>query len=88
MLDGEGRVEVRPKNPQADAYRYRLGWKYMTIIAGDSPDAVLHVAVTIDQKKKKKKKITFFPLSSKAQTGGFPYHLRGRRQELGRPWKT
>jgi hypothetical protein len=48
LLDGEGTVQVTPKNSQAAAYSVQIGIEVHDNHRGDSPDAVLHVAVTID----------------------------------------
>ena len=48
MLDGEGSVQVTPKNSQAAAYSVQIGIEVHDNHRGDSPDAILHVAVTID----------------------------------------
>ena len=57
LLDGEGRVEVRPNNSQADAYSVQIGLEVHDNHRGDSPDAVLHLAVTIDHPRLPKLKL-------------------------------
>ena len=48
MLDGDARAQVTPKNSQAHAYSVEVGVEVHDNHRGDSPDVVLHVAVTID----------------------------------------
>ena len=48
LLDGEGAVEIRPRNMQAAAYSVQIGLEVHDNHRGDSPDAILHVAVTIE----------------------------------------
>lgn len=48
LLDGEARAQVTPKNSQAGAYSVEIGLEVHDNHRGDSPDAVLHVAVTVD----------------------------------------
>jgi hypothetical protein len=48
LLDGEGRADVTPKNSQARAYSVEIGLEVHDNHRGDSPDVILHVAVTID----------------------------------------
>jgi hypothetical protein len=48
LLDGEGRVEVTPKNSGAGAYSVEVGLEVHDNHRGDCPDVILSVAVTID----------------------------------------
>jgi hypothetical protein len=48
LLDGEGRVQVAPKNAQAEAYSVQVGLEVHDNHRGDSPDVVIYIAVTID----------------------------------------
>jgi hypothetical protein len=48
LLDGDGRVEIRPKNSQAEAYSVQISLEVHDNHRGDSPDAILYVAVTIE----------------------------------------
>ena len=48
MLDGSGRVEIRPANTEAEAYAVALELEVHDNHRGDSPDVILHVRVTIE----------------------------------------
>src|SRR5436309_1885252 len=48
LLDGEASVSVTPKNSEAQAYSVEIALDVHDNHRGDSPDAVLHITLTID----------------------------------------
>ena len=69
LLDGEGRVQIMPKNLQADAYAVEVGLEVHDNHRGDSPDAILHVSVTIDHPRLPKLKL-HIPLPVEGEKAG------------------
>lgn len=51
MLDGSGQLQVRPKNPQSEAYTVNVELEVHDNHRGDSPDVVLHIQLTINHPK-------------------------------------
>jgi hypothetical protein len=79
LLDGEGKVQVVPKNPEADAYSVQIGLEVHDNHRGDSPDAVLHVAVTIDHPLLPKLKL-HIPLPLEGEKAGIDAALEDLRK--------
>ena len=48
LLDGEVTTQITPKDSHADAYSIRIGLEVHDNHRGDSPDAILHLAITVN----------------------------------------
>lgn len=79
LLDAEGSVQVTPKNSQATAYSVQIGIEVHDNHRGDSPDAILHVAVTIDHPLLPKLKL-HIPLPVEGEKAGIGAALEDLRK--------
>lgn len=78
-LDGEGRVQVTPKNSQADPYSVQIGLEVHDNHRGDSPDAILHLTVTIDHPRLPRLKL-HIPLPVEGEKAGIEAALEDLRK--------
>ena len=83
LLDGEGTVQITPKDSNADTYSVRIGLQVHDNHRGDSPDAVLHVAVTVEHPRLPKLQLQI-PLPLEGEKAGVDAALEDLRKFLER----